>query len=160
VTASWLIEARKYDQRVHYTMPVRLIEDNGERLWFRAAVGSPIEHYTSGQTFTVRHASDMFFWRGRWYNVYVNREPDGALHHYYCNVGLPPTVCDSTLTFVDLDLDVYILPDGTFSVLDTDEFREHSIQYGYPPEVRRAACEAVLDVLLLWRARQAPFDQT
>jgi protein associated with RNAse G/E len=159
VTTPWHIEARKYDQSAHYTLPARLIEDDGQRLWFHATVGSPIEHHTSAKTFPLRYASDMFFWREHWYNVYVNREPDGTLHHFYCNVGLPPTVHDSTLVFVDLDLDVYILPNGACRVLDTDEFRAHSIRYGYPPEVRRTACEAVLDVLILWRAHQPPFDQ-
>jgi protein associated with RNAse G/E len=160
VSLMWMIEARKYDQSLHYTLPVRLVEDDGERLWLHAPAGSPINHYTRGKMFAAERAADMFFWRTRWYNVYVNREADGLLQAYYCNVSLPPVVRDSTLSFVDLDLDVRIMPDGSFDILDTDEFRAHSEQYGYPPDVRRAAYEAVADVLILWRARRPPFDQS
>jgi hypothetical protein len=156
----WQIAAQKYNQNPHYTMPVQLVEDDGERLWFHAPPGSVLAHHTRGQTFTFARQSDMYFWRGRWYNVYVNRDPDGTLQHFYCNVGLPPVITDSTLTFVDLDLDVQISPGGACQILDADEFRAHSVAYAYPPDVRRAAWQAILDIIALWRARKPPFDQT
>jgi protein associated with RNAse G/E len=158
VTA-WHIEARKYDQRLHYRMPVRLIDDDGERLRFHAPPGTPIDHITRGRKYSMEYASDMFFWRERWYNVYVNRQPDGAVHYFYCNVGLPPVIRDTTLSFVDLDLDVEMYPNGSFHVVDVGEFRAHSLEFGYPPEVRRAACKAMRDVVSEWRARRPPFDQ-
>ena len=76
---AWTIEARKYDQRLHYRMPVRLIDDDGERLWFYAPSGTLIDHFTRGEKHVMQRASDMFFWRDRWYNIFVNRTPDGAL---------------------------------------------------------------------------------
>jgi protein associated with RNAse G/E len=158
VTA-WHLEARKYDQRLHYRMPVHLIEDDGERLWLHAPPGTPIDHVTRGKKYAGQHACDMFFWRDRWYNIFVNRHPGGALDYFYCNVGLPPVIHDTTLSFVDLDLDVEVYPNGSFCVVDVDEFKIHSQKLGYPPDVRRAACEAVLDVIILWRARRSPFDQ-
>jgi len=36
---------------------------------------------------------------------------------------------------IDLDLDVVRLSDGTVLVLDEDEFADHQIRYGYPPDV-------------------------
>ncbi|RPJ02431.1 MAG: DUF402 domain-containing protein, partial [Chloroflexi bacterium] len=124
---AWLIQAYKYDQRLHYTVPAQLIEDDGERLHFHSPLGTQVDHRTRGRVYTAPYASDAFFWRDRWYNVFVDREPDGSLKEFYCNIGLPPTVHDHVITFVDLDLDVQVLPDGTFNLLDTDEFREHRI---------------------------------
>jgi protein associated with RNAse G/E len=155
---AWYIEARKYDQRLHYRMPVRLIDDDGERLWFYAPPGTLIDHFTRGEKHVTQRASDMFFWRDRWYNVFVNRTPDGALRQFYCNASLPPVISNATLSFVDLDLDVEVYPDGNFRVLDGDEFRVNSVQLGYPPDVSRAACKAVLDIVGLLRARRPPFD--
>jgi protein associated with RNAse G/E len=140
-------------------MPVRLMEDDGERLWFHAPPGTLIDHFTRGQRIIARYASDMFFWRDRWYNIFVNRTPDGALQQFYCNVGLPPVVDSSTLSFVDLDLDVEIYPDGSFRVVDVDEFHAHSAEFSYPPDVRRTACKSVLDIVIRLRARRPPFDQ-
>jgi protein associated with RNAse G/E len=102
--------------------------------------------------------NDLYSWRDRWYNVYVGYQPDGVLRGFYCNVGLPPVITDHTLSFVDLDIDVRIWPDNRFELLDLDEFREHAATFGWPPEVQRAACDAMLDILFRWRQRKTPFD--
>jgi hypothetical protein len=101
----------------------------------------------------------MIYWRDQWYNVYVNYALSGAVDHFYCNVGLPPVIADHTISFVDLDLDVQIWPDGRFEVLDADEFAAHSALFGYPDDVRRRASLAVLDILILWRSGAPPFDR-
>jgi protein associated with RNAse G/E len=153
----WLLEARKYDQRLHYRIPAHLISDDGHLLRFRSMIGAPLEHFTRGWVRPMNHPSEMWFWRDRWYNIYVNYDAAGVLDHFYCNAGLPPVISGTTLTFVDLDLDVQIRPRGGFEVLDTDEFIEHSAHYGYPPDVRHNAALAVLDIIQLWRSRQPPF---
>lgn len=154
----WRIEALKYDQRVHYSLPARLLDDDGTRLWFRSQPGGQINHVTRNRRFTITHPSDMIFWRARWYNVYLNYADDGQLAHYYCNVGLPPELSGETLRFVDLDLDVQIWPDGRYAVLDEDEFTEHAILFGYPPAMQQAARLAIGDILAHWQAGQSPFD--
>ena len=52
------------------------------------------------------------------------------------------------VTAVDLDLDVIRRFDGTWYVDDEDEFAEHQVSYGYPPELvasREAECARVSD---------------
>lgn len=154
----WQIEALKFDRRLHYTLPAHLLDDDGTHLWFRAQSGGLIDHITRGKQFTIRHPSDMIFWRERWYNVYVNYTDDGELSHFYCNVGLPPELSGRTLRFVDLDLDVQIWPDGRYSVLDEEEFAEHAALFGYPLATQQAARQAVEDILARWRARLSPFN--
>jgi len=155
---AWLLEARKYDQSPHYRLPAHLVSDDGSLLRLRTYPGVPLEHFTHGWVRPMTYPSEMWFWRERWYNVYVNYDSAGVLNHFYCNAGLPPVIAGATLSFVDLDLDVHIRPGSGFEVLDTDEFAEHSARYGYPPDVRRNASLAVLDILLHWRSRQPPFD--
>lgn len=63
-----------------------------------------------------------------------------------------------TVSCVDLDLDVLERPDGEVLVDDEDEFAEHRVAYGYPPEVvaaAEAACRSVHEAVL---ARRPPFD--
>lgn len=52
---------------------------------------------------------------GRW-NTPVVHEPD-------------------RLVVVDVDLDVIRFVDGRVEVVDRDEFEEHQVRFGYPPEV-------------------------
>ncbi len=41
---------------------------------------------------------------------------------WYCNICLPVVVQDGSVSFVDLALDLLVLPDGEARVLDEDEF--------------------------------------
>jgi protein associated with RNAse G/E len=154
----WRIEVRKWDQRLHYAMFATLVEDDGERLWFAAQVGTVIEHFTYGSIWSTIAPFDLVLWRDRWYNVYINADVSGVLEHYYCNVALPPIIEGHTLSFVDIDLDVRFWLDGRHEVLDEDEFIAHTALFGYPDDVQRRARQTVQELLALWQARQPPFD--
>ena len=76
-----------------------------------------------------------FFWADRWYNVFRFHEPAGDLKCYYCNIILPPELKDTTLDYVDLDLDILVWPNGKYQVLDEPEFEENITAYQYPEDV-------------------------
>jgi hypothetical protein len=59
---------------------------------------------------------------------------------------------------VDLDLDVVEELNGTVFVDDEDEFAEHQVLFGYPPDVIALAEAARDSVLAAVTGRQAPFD--
>src|SRR5438045_2892424 len=113
----WQILSLKFDKRPHYTWPAVLNEDNGHLLRLRSLIGGTLIHYTRGFEEAVRRPADLTFWRDRWYNVFTNYHEDGKLRNFYCNVTMPLTVQDSTISFVDLDLDVRVAPDGTYRIL-------------------------------------------
>jgi protein associated with RNAse G/E len=66
---------------------------------------------------------EFYYW-DRWYNVFQISQPDGTLKGWYANVGLPAELDAQAgvLRYVDLELDVWIAPDGRFVVLDEDEY--------------------------------------
>lgn len=59
---------------------------------------------------------------------------------------------------VDLDLDVIRTAEGDVFVDDEDEFADHQLAYGYPPEVVSSAEESCARVLESVLAERAPFD--
>jgi uncharacterized protein len=66
---------------------------------------------------------EFYYW-DRFYNVFQISAPDGTLKGWYSNVGLPAELdaAAGELRYVDLALDVWTHPDGSFDVLDQDEF--------------------------------------
>lgn len=86
-------------------------------------------------------------------------EPGDDRVAVYVDVTTPPERTADVVHAVDLDLDVVRLRDGTVEVLDEDEFAEHQIRYGYPPELIAQARATTDDLVARISARTEPFDQ-
>ena len=81
-----------------------------------------------------------------------------AVGAIYVDMSTPPVWDGSTVRAVDLDLDVVKLQDGTVFIDDEDEFAEHQVAYGYPPDVVAMAERSAREVLAAVRAGAAPYD--
>jgi len=84
-------------------------------------------------------------------------DSDGRFVDAKCDAALPATRHGSTIDFVDLDLDVVVLPGFQHYVRDQDVFAERSVSMGYSEEAKRAAHLGILHSLRLVRRRQFPF---
>ena len=67
-----------------------------------------------------------YYYPGCWYNVFHIADPEGRSKGWYCNVTRPPDLTADTISYIDLALDLFVHPDGRYSVLDEDEFAEAS----------------------------------
>ncbi len=72
---------------------------------------------------------------------------------------VPRWVADDHVEMVDLDLDVVRRFDGSAEILDEDEFAEHQVRYGYPPEVTSRAEQAASAMLAAVTSGTEPFGQ-
>ena len=104
-----------------------------------------------------------YFYTDRGYNVIAGYAPDGALRACYCNIATPARLAvapgGAEVSFVDLDIDVLVAPDGACVVTDEDEFAANARRYGYAPAVRDGARAAVAALLAAVRERRPPFDR-
>ncbi|MEV7428008.1 DUF402 domain-containing protein [Nocardioides sp. NPDC092400] len=78
----------------------------------------------------------------------------------YVDMTTPPVWDGTVLRAVDLDLDVLRGPTGRVWVDDEDEFAEHRVTLGYPPEVCDLAVASCERVRALAEAGAAPYDGT
>jgi hypothetical protein len=83
--------------------------------------------------------------------------PGGPLS-VYVDVTAPPTWSGATLHALDLDLDVVRELDGRVWVDDEDEFAEHQVRFGYPPEVVDAARASRDRLVALVGGHHPPYD--
>ena len=75
-----------------------------------------------------------------------------------CDAALPATRHGNTIDFVDLDLDVVVLPGGMHYIRDQDIFAERSVSMAYTEEAKRQAHLGILHGLRMVRRNQFPFD--
>lgn len=65
------------------------------------------------------------FYTDRWYNIFeIHDRDDGGLKGWYCNIGKPAVIEGSTVSYVDLALDLWVSANGDQTILDEDEFEK------------------------------------
>ena len=75
--------------------------------------------------YTVFQTGDRFtefYYTNRWYNIFRIETKEGVLRGWYCNITRPAEISADTVRAVDLELDLWVWPDGRTLVLDEDEF--------------------------------------
>ncbi len=75
----------------------------------------------------IIRAGDRFietYFTDRWYNIFeIHDRDDDKLKGWYCNIGKPAVwESENVISYVDLALDLWVVPDGTQTIMDEDEF--------------------------------------
>ena len=146
------VRMTKWGDRPHWSFASLYLGDDEHGTWLAFPRGThmtrPGAEYVSptDQLGLVPPASWPAAERG-WLTTFHG--PGGPLS-VYVDITAPPTWDGSTVTACDLDLDVVRELDGRVRVDDEDEFAEHQVSLGYPPEVvdlaRRACAEVHADI--------------
>jgi uncharacterized protein len=153
---SIVVSVSKFDGIQHRTWPAQLVQHDGPLLVLDAIFQDDIEHDLLGHI-SKGTLSTEYYWTDRWYNVFRFSEPDSTLRNFYCNVNLPPTFDGQVLSYVDLDIDVLVSPDFSYTVLDADDFEENARLFSYPQDVIDNSQKALAEIINLIESRQFPF---
>jgi predicted RNA-binding protein associated with RNAse of E/G family len=92
------------------------------------------------------------YYTDRWFHVFaIHDRDDDHLKGWYCDIGHPAKIGDSSVTYIDLALDLLVYPDGRQLVLDEDEFAALPLT----PEVQQQALQALEELRASFKARFA-----
>jgi predicted RNA-binding protein associated with RNAse of E/G family len=98
---------------------------------------------------------ERYYWR-KWYSIWeVRSHRNGRTKGWYCNICQPIELEDDQLRFVDMELDVFLYPDGRFVILDEDELESAALT----EDDRQAARGGLADVMDLILNRKPPFER-
>ena len=153
-----VVSVLKYDGLEHRRWPARIARTEGPLLVLDAVFEDEIEHDLLG-TIASGTISTEYYWLDRWYNVFRFSDPDGRLKNYYCNVNQPPSFDGRVLSYIDLDIDVFVAPDLTYKILDLEDFEENARRYAYPEDVQANARRAVDELTALIESGAFPFNE-
>lgn len=97
-----------------------------------------------------------WFYRQRYYNIFrIAAGDSGALKGWYCNITRPPVITAGRVSAEDLELDVFVHPDGRMRILDEEDFARLRL----PASEERAARAAVAEIRDMVLKRIQPFDE-
>jgi hypothetical protein len=151
------INSLKFDKKIHRTWQAELIERNNSLLTFMGIFENEVKHDHLG---VIRRGtvSYEFYWLDRWYNVFRFHEPEGDLRNFYCNINMPPNFENGVLDYIDLDIDLFVLKDFSYQVLDLEEFEENARKYSYPVKIREKVAASLSEMISMINNRIFPFD--
>lgn len=148
----------KYDGTEHRRWSAQISLQRDSLIVLDAKFEKEIQHPLLG-TISPETLSIEYYWLDRWYNVFRFVQPAGELRNFYCNVNVPPVFQDNVLSYIDLDIDILVAPDFSYSILDEDEFAINAKRFNYPAEVRRRSLEALEELVALIEKRAFPFNE-
>jgi protein associated with RNAse G/E len=117
----------------------------------RLVLITPVGHRVDGVSgaWASEHAIRAFYWLVKWYRLLEVYAPDGDWVEIYVDIGSPPELRDSELTFIDYELDVSRELPHPARIVDEDEFLEAASRYGYSVEFRQTCYEVAGEALEL-----------
>lgn len=152
------IHSLKYDRSIHIEWEAIIIDQTTDYIVTYAKPGRSIIHYGRNTIFHFDTWAVDFFPLNNWFTATKSIKAN-SLPHYYCNICMPPVLKGNYLSYIDLDLD-YINYDGTWTIVDQDEFAENQIKYNYPTDIINRAKNELNKLIELVKNNKKPFDKT
>lgn len=110
-----------------------------------------------GRTWKTKEPAIMFFYKNRWFNVIAQLKQNGLF--YYCNIASPYIIEDNIIKYIDYDLDLRVFPEGSFKILDRNEYNYHKKLMGYSREVNIIVKSELTSLIKMKRGNEGPFKK-
>lgn len=147
------IDFRKWDGSRHWQFAMRRLGQDEHGLWLWSPPGSVMQRGAEPPKLTpatnIKLIPDNKWWTAIW-------RWQGS-HDLYVDIITPPQWNGTTVTMIDIDLDLVRWNDGQVEVLDEDEFAAHRHKYGYPERLVDTARATTARLALALESRHEPF---
>ena len=109
-----------------------------------------------GNTWRTKEPAIMYFFKDRWYNIIVQLKKEEVT--YYCNIASPYIIEDGTIKYIDYDLDLRIFSNGSFKILDRQEYKYHKKKMNYSDDLDIAIRSALSELITDYQNGESMFD--
>ncbi len=149
---------RKWGDVAHWRFPVERLGTDEFGTWLGARPPTPYTGPRGAGEWThefVLCVPDDRWWIAT-FNAYTT---DLGARIYVDMTTVPVWRSESHVQAIDLDLDVIRTWDDQVVIDDEDEFAEHQVKYGYPPEVVRSAQASCDEIFERVQKMDEPFGE-
>ena len=110
-----------------------------------------------GSTHRTKESAILFFYKNEWFNVLAQLKKYGLF--YYCNIASPYIIDGKIIKYIDYDLDLRIFPDGSFKVLDKNEYKYHKKIMHYSDEIDTIVQDSLKRLIKMKEEKIIPFNE-
>ncbi len=110
-----------------------------------------------GNIWRTKEPAIIYFFKDCWYNIIVQLKNTGTT--YYCNIASPYIIEDNTIKYIDYDLDLRIFPNGSFKILDRQEYKYHKKKMNYSDDLDVAIRSALSELINYYQSGAEVFDE-
>jgi uncharacterized protein len=157
------VDHRKWDGAQHWQTSTVILGHDLFGTWVGAPSGTAVDKPGVEYVLDVSQVKlipQRSAWTTTFYDRPVSADPDPDKVQVYVDISSVPAwhleEDPVRVSLVDLDLDVVRRGELTY-IDDEDEFAEHQIRYGYPPELIERCEHAATEVLQQVTDRAGPF---
>ena len=152
---SVFVQSYKHNGSIHRTWSKALVVDVLDDCYVVVTDHSWVVE-SDNRRWLTREPAICFYYKNRWFNIISMVRKTGI--YYYCNIATPSVYDGEAIKNIDYDLDVKVFPDGTYMVLDENEFDYHCQKMNYPKEIVDICIKAKNDLVKMVEKKQIPFD--
>ncbi|MBM7645153.1 protein associated with RNAse G/E [Scopulibacillus daqui] len=111
---------------------------------------------SDGRHWRTKEPAITYFSTKEWFNIICMIRQDGI--YYYCNLGSPITWDEEALKYIDYDLDIKVYPNGSYKLLDEDEYSLHKRKMNYPKKLDNILKSHVQELIDWIKNKKGPFN--
>lgn len=115
---------KRLPDRVNYFEQTLLYENNDIIITTQKISPSSPIIFNGREVLADNYTAIWFVFTDLWYDIGKIYNPDNEWTGYYCDIIMPVTRSETKFEIVDLFLDLWVSPEGSYSIQDEDEFEE------------------------------------
>ena len=112
---------------------------------------------SNGRFWHTREPSVSWFYKNNWFNIIGIIKKEGL--HFYCNIASPYLVDEEALKYIDYDLDIKVLDDFSYTVLDSNEYNKHMEKMHYSKELKVILERELIHLKKMIDNKEGPFNK-
>ncbi len=110
-----------------------------------------------GRSWKTKEPAIIFYYKKRWFNIIAQLKHNGI--YYYCNISSPVIIENNTIKFIDYDYDLRVFPDGTYKILDENEYEYHKKIMNYSSDIQKIIKFELNSLVEKFKKGESPFDK-
>lgn len=148
------IQSYKHDETLHRIWEkATVLEETDEHIVVVNRRTKVIE--SNGRFWHTREPSVTWFYKKHWFNIIGIIKRDCI--HYYCNIASPYVIDDEALKYIDYDLDIKVIEDFTYNILDRNEYNRHKNKMEYSAKLKKVLETELGHLKKMIENREVPF---